>query len=201
MLLARPVLYFTPYWAVFVIRKRASIWGEKFMSIRLAVSHAAAGVFAACLVFAGSGEALAQANVLKECGTKYQATKAAGELKGQSWQDFLKKCREGLAEPAKTETPAAEAPAPTPPPPVKAEAPKVEPPKAEIKTETPKEPAKPTAAAPAKPKSEGQAAMHARQKACGAEWKAKKAELKKSDPTIKWPKFWSECNTRLKSAQ
>ena len=166
------------------------------MSIRLAVSHAAAGVFAACLVFVGSGEALAQANVLKECGARYQATKAANELKGQSWQDFLKKCRESLAEPAKTETPAAEAPAAVAPPPVetpKAEAPKAEPPKVETKTEAPK------TATPAKPKSEGQAALHARQKACGAEWKAKKAELKKTDPAIKWPKFWSECNTRLKA--
>lgn len=172
------------------------------MSIRLALSHAAAGVFAVCCALAATGEARAQANVLKECGTQYQATKAANELKGQSWQDFLKACRLRLAEPAKTEAPApAAAPAAEP---AKAEPPKTEPPKAEpVKTEAPAaNPLKPapTAAAPAKPATGGQAAMRARQKACGAEWKAQKAELMKKDPKIKWPKFWSECNTRMKEA-
>jgi hypothetical protein len=172
------------------------------MSIRLALSHTAAGVFAVCCALAATGEARAQANVLKECGSQYQATKAANELKGQSWQDFLKACRLRLAEPAKTE-----APAPTAAPaaePAKAEPPKAEPAKAEpVKTEAPAaNPLKPapTAAAPAKPATGGQAAMRARQKACGAEWKTQKAELTKTDPKLKWPKFWSACNARLKAA-
>jgi hypothetical protein len=163
------------------------------MSIRLAVSHVAAGVFAACLTIAASGEALAQANVLKECGGKYQAVKAANELKGQSWQDFLKKCREELAaEPAKTEAAPAAAPAAEP---VKAEPPKAEPAAEPAKTEPAKaEPAKPAA----KPASEGATAAKERQKKCGAEWKAQKDQLKKKDPKITWPKYWSECNKRLK---
>jgi len=167
------------------------------MSIRLAVSHVAAGVIAAALSIAASGDAMAQANVLKECGGKYQAAKAANELKGQSWQDFLKKCREDLAaEPAKTDAAPAVEPAKTEPAktePAKAEPVKAEPAKAEpAKTE----PAK--AAAPAKPAAGGATAAKDRQKKCGAEWTAQKADLKKKDPKITWPKYWSECNKRLK---
>ena len=76
------------------------------MVIRLVVSRAAVGLFAVGLGVAVSGEAFAQANVLKECGSRYQAKKAANELAGQTWQDFLKECRASLAEPA----PAAEEP-------------------------------------------------------------------------------------------
>jgi hypothetical protein len=190
------------------------------MSIRLAVSYAAAGVFAACLGVAVSGEALAQANVLKECGSQYQAAKAANELKGQSWQDFLKACRTRLSEQPKAESAPAAAPAAAPAPAPAAEAPKpLEPPKTEPpKTEPPKaeapapaaSPLKPTATpaptpAPAatsagKPVSEGMAAFHARQKTCAAEWKAQKAELKKKDPKATWRKYLSECNKRLKPA-
>ena len=63
------------------------------MSIRLAISTAAAGVFALGLAVAIPGEALAQANILKECGSEYQAAKAANQLNGQSWQEYLKACR------------------------------------------------------------------------------------------------------------
>src|SRR5208282_5007547 len=86
--------------------------GENFMSIRLAISTAAAGVFALGLAVAVPGEALAQANVLKECGSQYQAAKAANQLNGQSWQEYLKACRARIAEP--TAAPAAATPAPTP---------------------------------------------------------------------------------------
>ncbi len=86
------------------------------MSIRL-VSYAAVGALAVGLAVAAAGEAKAQANVLKECGTQYQAAKAANELKGQSWQDFLKACRVRLSEQPAETAPAAAAPAPTPAPP------------------------------------------------------------------------------------
>lgn len=36
--------------------------------------------------------AFAQAWILQECGSKYQELKAAGELAGKNWQDFLKDC-------------------------------------------------------------------------------------------------------------
>jgi hypothetical protein len=45
--------------------------------------------------------------------------------------------------------------------------------------------------------SSGQLAARERQKTCSTEWKAAKAEGKLAAGT-KWPKFWSECNTRLK---
>ena len=50
-----------------------------------------------------------------------------------------------------------------------------------------------------KPPSAGQVAMHERQKKCAAEWKQAKADGK-LDKGMKWPKFWSACNKRLKSA-
>ncbi|MCQ4190091.1 hypothetical protein NEI07_10880, partial [Methylocystis sp. NLS-7] len=73
------------------------------MGIRIAVSYAAAGgaLAVAVALAASSGDAYAQANVLKECGSQYQAAKAANELGGQSWQEFLKACRGRLAEQAK----------------------------------------------------------------------------------------------------
>jgi hypothetical protein len=187
------------------------------MSIRLAVSYAAAGALAVCFASVVSGEARAQANVLKECGTQYQAAKAANELKGQSWQDFLKACRVRLAEPkAEEPAPAAAAPAPAPAPAAPAATAPTPAPAPTATTPAPASPLKPaatpaatppaapapaeTAAKPAKPASEGQMAMHARQKKCGEEWKAQKAELTKKDPKLKWPKYWSECNKRLKAA-
>jgi outer membrane biosynthesis protein TonB len=194
---------------------------EIYMGI--AVSHAAAGLFALAVgVVAGSEAAYAQANVLKECGSQYQAAKAANELGGQSWQDFLKACRARLAEEAKPaeEKPAEAAPAeakpaeakPETPPPAAAEAPPPaaapqpateskpaeSPPATEAK---PVEPPPATEAAPApKPAADTKAAMRARQKKCAAEWKTKKAEFKKSGSKMTWPKYWSECNKRLKAA-
>lgn len=54
----------------------------------------------------------------------------------------------------------------------------------------------------AKPKKEpsaGQLAARERQKKCAAEWKETKAAGKvEKDAT--WPKYWSACNKRLKSA-
>jgi hypothetical protein len=51
----------------------------------------------------------------------------------------------------------------------------------------------------AKPPSPGMTAMHARQKKCGAEWKAAKA-AGKVEKGMKWPQYWSACNKRLKAA-
>lgn len=58
--------------------------------------------------------------------------------------------------------------------------------------------AKPEAKPDAKPASAGRQAMLTRQRACGAEWKAAKA-AKKVPQGMTWPKYWSECNTRLKA--
>ena len=42
----------------------------------------------------------------------------------------------------------------------------------------------------------GQMAARERQRKCGAEWKEAKAAGKTGG--LKWPKFWSQCNARLK---
>jgi len=54
----------------------------------------------------------------------------------------------------------------------------------------------------AKPKKEpspGQVAARERQKKCAAEWKEQKA-ANKIEKGATWPKFWSDCNKRLKAA-
>ena len=45
--------------------------------------------------------------------------------------------------------------------------------------------------------SAGQAAARERQQKCAAEWKTAK-EAGKVEAGMKWPKFWSQCNARLK---
>ena len=51
---------------------------------------------------------------------------------------------------------------------------------------------------PARQPSAGQLAARERQKKCAAEWKTAKADGK-VEAGMKWPKFWSQCNTRLKA--
>jgi hypothetical protein len=55
------------------------------------------------------------------------------------------------------------------------------------------------AAAAAKETSQDKSGMsfNDRRKKCSAEWKEAKAAGKTSN--WKWPKFWSDCNTRLKT--
>ena len=64
-------------------------------------------------------------------------------------------------------------------------------------------PATAPAAVPAKKDtsktSSAVAAMRERQKKCGAEWKAAKADGK-VEKGMTWPKYWSACNKRLKAA-
>jgi hypothetical protein len=50
-----------------------------------------------------------------------------------------------------------------------------------------------------KPQSPAMAAMHERQKKCGADWRAAKA-AGKVEKGMKWPQYWSACNKRLKAA-
>jgi hypothetical protein len=50
-----------------------------------------------------------------------------------------------------------------------------------------------------KPPTAGQIAAHERLKKCGAEWKEAKA-AGKIENGMKWPKYWSACNKRLKGA-
>jgi hypothetical protein len=50
---------------------------------------------------------------------------------------------------------------------------------------------------PKKEPSAGQLAARERQKTCSQEWKAARSGGKLA-AGAQWPKFWSECNTRLK---
>ena len=185
------------------------------MVIRLPVMRAAAGLVLAGAGVLASGQAFAQANVLKECGTQYQAAKAANELGGQGWQDFLKSCRARLkeaapaaeAKPAETTKPGETAKpveakpseaTPAQPKPAAAEA---KPAEAAPAAEAPAaNPLKPAAAESAAPVKETQQSTRSRQKKCAAEWKANKKALLKDNAKLTWPKYWSECNKKLKEA-
>jgi hypothetical protein len=122
----------------------------------------------------------AQALTMKECSAKYHEAKTAGTLNGQKWNDFRKaQCgAEAAAEPAAP--PPAPPPAAAPPPPPK--------------------PAPTTAAPAAKPAtgSPGRQAFLARERACGAEWKADKA-AGKIPAGQKWPQYWHLCDARKKT--
>lgn len=144
------------------------------MSFRFAAPVLAFAIFG----LAAAGPAQAQGDVMKECGKQYQAAKSANQLGGKSWNQYLADCRTRVSA-----QPAAAAPA-TP---------------AAAPAANPLKPA-PAATTTAAPAADGRQAMLARERACGAEWKAKKADLQKANPQMKWPKYWSECNTRLKAA-
>jgi len=141
----------------------------------------ASGMFVAALATV-SLSAPAHALTTKECSAKYQAAKTAGTLNGMKWNDFRKaQCGADAAPPPA----AAEKPAPTPPPAAEKPAPK---------------PAPTAAAEPgAKPVSPGRTAMIARERACGADWKADKA-AGKIPVGMKWPQYWSACDKRKKAA-
>jgi hypothetical protein len=76
----------------------------------------AAAVIALGIALAGSSTANAE-SIMKECGSEWQAAKAAGTTNGQTWQEFLKSCRVqhqgGAQAPTAQAAPAPAAPAPT----------------------------------------------------------------------------------------
>lgn len=157
--------------------------------IRPSMGIAAAAFVVALVSVAPS--AFAQANVMKECGAEYQAAKAGNTLNGQKWPDFLSACRTRRVAAAPAAAPAT--PTAVTPTPATAAAPPVA-------TTAAKPAPTPAPTAAAKPASGGRAAMLERQKACGVEWKAQKVELRKTNASLKWPQYWSECNKRMKSA-
>ena len=133
-----------------------------------------AAVIAASVIAAPSAQAQSR---LKECATQWNALKAANQTEGKTYREFQKGCL------AKSNDLAKQAGAPD----VKADTP------AKTKsatTETGK--TKKT-----RKKSAGREAANARRRACGAEWKADKAAGKIA-AGMKWPQYWSACNTRKK---
>ena len=139
-------------------------------------------VAAAMLAGIGSAApAFAADNVMKVCGAKYQAAKTAKTLPAnQTWNQFLAQCRASMAKPAAVT-------APTKPVPPVAAKPALKP--AVVA-------AKPAAKTPGQP-SPAQAAMYARERQCGAQYRAEKA-AKKIPAGQTWPQYWSACNKRMK---
>ena len=113
-----------------------------------------------------------QAKTMKECAAEWDKMKAANQTGGMKYRDFTKQCMSGGAAPAAAApAPATAAPAP-----------------AGAATTT----TKPATGSP------GRQAMIARERACGAEWKADKA-AGKIPAGQKWPQYWSECDKRKKA--
>jgi hypothetical protein len=111
----------------------------------------------------------AQAKTMKECAAEWDKMKAANQTGGMKYRDFTKQCMSGAA-------PAAAAPAPA----------------------APATAAPAPAAGAATAGKTGRQAMIARERACGAEWKADKA-AGRIPAGQKWPQFWSECDKRKKA--
>jgi protein-disulfide isomerase len=127
----------------------------------------------------------AHAKTMKECAAEWKEMKAANQTAGMKYRDFSKQCMSGEAAPAAGAAPAATAPAATAP-------------AAETTAPAAAPAAQPAAKPAAKPMSKGREAMIARERACGADWKADKA-AGKIQAGMKWPQYWSECNKRKKA--
>lgn len=131
----------------------------------------------AALLMALTASAQAQSKG-KACNDEWSAMKAANKTEGKKYRDFQKEC---MARPAAAAT-TAPAAAPAAPAAKPAAAPAAKP-----ATTTSTEPGKP-----------GREAMIARERACGADWKAAKA-AGKIPAGQKWPQYWSECNKQKKA--
>jgi hypothetical protein len=114
-----------------------------------------------------------QAKTMKECAAEWDKMKAANQTGGMKYRDFSKQCMAGGAAPVGA------APAPAVP---------------TTAAPTPATGAGTTTAAG----KTGRQAMVARERACGAEWKADKA-AGKIPAGQKWPQYWSECDKRKKA--
>jgi hypothetical protein len=164
------------------------------------------GVALGAVVGLGLGASARAETVMQQCGQQYQAAKAAGTLNGMTWNQYRSDCSARLkAQPASATTtaPAPAAPAtqtanpliPTPAAPAASAPAPAAPP-----TTTASAPAAPASTKAATPATGGRAAFFAREKQCGAEWRANKATLTAQTPGLTWPKYLSQCNARLKSA-
>ena len=130
----------------------------------------------AAIFAAGVALAPAQAKTMKECAAEWDKMKTAKQTGGMKYRDFSKQCMTGTAAApsAPTAAPATAAPAPAATP-------------APATTTT-----KPATG------SAGRQAMIARERACGAKWKADKA-AGKIQAGMKWPQYWSACDKRKKA--
>ena len=150
--------------------------------------------FVFAVLMAGSGvSALAQDNVMKICGDKWRVAKESSATSGQTWMQFLAKCR--------TETAAIVAPAASSKPVASI---------AETPAPASEKPA--VATAPGKPavypgaiasKFASEKPYRARQKTCSEQYQANKASGDNGGQ--RWLEkgcgYWSECNKRLKQTR
>ena len=151
-----------------------------------------------------SGGALAQANVMRECGADWQKAKDANTTGGKTWNEFLAECR----------TRKAAAPAAAPAAPAPAAAAPAAPKPAAAAPAAPATRASATAAAAAgavpagvvlpravDPKHAALSPGRQRLQTCSDQWQANKA-AGKGNGDLKWIEkgggFWSLCNKRLK---
>jgi hypothetical protein len=134
---------------------------------------------------------------MQNCSTAWKAMKTANTVPaGMKWKDFVAaKCVVDGTAPAAAATPV-----------VAAKPTKVKKPAVVMQDETPAEPAAAVDATPmktmdknGKPFSPGQMAAHSRARACGQKWRAEKA-AGTLQVGLKWPQYWSACNTELKAA-
>ena len=155
--------------------------------MKIAILGSVLATTVAAFVFTAPAQA---AGTMKECAAQWKTMKDAKQTGSQTYREFSKTCMSKDAAATPTAAPAPAAAAPAAPAPAAAAKPAVAKPA----------PAKADAAKPdaAKPVSEGRAAELERQRACGAEWKADKA-AGKIQAGMKWPQYWSACNTRKKA--
>lgn len=171
----------------------------------LTLSVAAACAAGALVV---ASPALAQQNVMKECGAKWQAAKAANQTGGLTWSKFLAKCRTDMA--AKPAAAPAAKPAAA-----KADA-KPAPAKAAARTSKPdaKKTSAPAAATTAAggfifpkaidPEFKNEKPGIARNKTCAKQYNANKAAGKGNGALNYIPRtkggdgYWPKCNAALK---
>jgi hypothetical protein len=142
--------------------------------------------------------AAAQQNVMKECGSRWQAAKSANQTEGQTWQQFLAKCRAELAnQPAAgAAKPAAQPTSPAPAQPAAAAKPAAAKPVA---------PSAGTPVFPARvdPKYANESASIGRRKTCLDQYNANKAANNGAGNAGRtWIQkgggYYSECNRHLK---
>lgn len=164
--------------------------------------HRIALILSAVGLASAASAASAAESVMVQCGREYQVARTAGTLNGLDWNGYRTECAARLktaaSQPAPAATPAS-APLASPPATAAAQptaAPVLTPQAAATQAAAPQ--AATAAAAPAP--SGGMAAMHVRQKQCGAEWRAQKVALVAQTPGLTWPRYWSQCNTRLKAS-
>jgi hypothetical protein len=143
------------------------------------MNYVAVAIIAA-FSFLAATSAQAQ-NRFKDCAAQWNTMKEAKQTEGKNYREFQKSCLSKASELSR-EAGAGD---------IKSDKPKKKR-TAKAKSDQPK-------FDQAKKSSPGREAATARRRECSAEWKADKAAGKVADG-MKWPQYWSACNTRKKGA-